>query len=121
MVMEVYVKGVKVKLTEDQLAGVEKELRRRARYRNSFSKILKYFGFTKVDTSDWCNKKALAFEHETMGWFAEVIDNGACSDLWMVGNGLPSSGFPGGHVYGHPSEVEDAICNALDKLIANNK
>ena len=55
-----------------------------------------------------------SFEHKVMPWYAEIIDRGNYSDVWMVGDGLKSStGFPGGWVYESPIEIETEVIKSL--------
>lgn len=108
--MEIFVEGVRITLTAEQVALVEKEQRRRQRCGNSFAKMLKHFGFKRVKSLPNC------WEHISRGWFAEILDRGNYSDVWMVGKELKCSGFPGGYCYGEPEDVEAELLSALEKL-----
>lgn len=108
--MTVFIKGVRIKLNDKQIAEVDKELKSRERCRISFVKMLRKFGFRNED-------KAFpnSFGNKTFDWYAEIIDRGNYSDVWMVGKELKSSGgFPGGWIYSEPKEIEDEIVRALD-------
>lgn len=106
--MEIFVEGTMITLTTEQEEKIKKERRKRNRYRNNFKKILKHLGFKQV------KGQPNSFEHPAMGWYAEINDNGAWSDVWMTGKGLKnSSGMPGGWTYGSAEEIEKEILNTL--------
>jgi hypothetical protein len=112
----IVVEGVRIELTEAQNDKVEKEIRRRERCRNSFEKMLKHFGFKKIDTSDWERPNIPAFQHSYYNWYAEIIDHGRWNEVWMAGHGLRHSGFPGGWMYGEPEDIEKELSKALQEL-----
>jgi len=114
--MEIFVQGVRIKLTDEQIAQIDKEERKRKRCRSGFGKMLKHFGFKKADTSDWLQKDTLAFEHVYYNWYAEIQNHGNWDSVWMVGPGLKDSGFPGGYMYDEPEKIETEIISALEKL-----
>lgn len=99
--------GVTIELTKDQIALIEKEKARRLRECKSFERILKHFGFVKVDGG---------FHHTQHGWYAEILDRRYYQDCLLVGKGLKGPGFPGGHVYGSPEAVAEALTAALDEI-----
>lgn len=78
-----------------------------------FKKVLNKYGFTKINTKDWLQSDTIAYEHKKHGWYAEILERSNWADLFIVGHGLRSSGFPGGWVYGSTLELEDDIKNAL--------
>ena len=112
----VFVQGVKIYLIESQIKLIQAELLERKKHINSFDNILRHFGFTKVDASEWLNKKALAYEHKELEWWAEIINHGCWSCVWMVGNGLKHGSFPGGWIYNNPEDIEKEISRAIDAL-----
>lgn len=116
--MEVRIKGVLIKLTDEQVKKIEKEERARERCRKSFEKMLLRFGFKKIDTSDWEDKNAMAYEHVYYNWFAKINKNfsGDISDVFMAGEGLKNVGFPGGYNYESPKEIEIELVKVMDEL-----
>ncbi len=102
--MRIFVENVKIELTKEQLALIEKARNKRNQCISSFLKILKHFGFNSSKGNKNC------FEHNKNGWWAEIIDHGHFRTVWMVGNGLKSSkSIPGGWNYGSPKEIEIEI------------
>lgn len=109
----VYVRGVRVPLTAQQIKAVEKELSARLRGVQSFASVLKSFGFKPLENTVG---NYPGFTHAGYGWYAEVADHGCFQDCWLVGQGLKHGSFPGGWTYGTPEEVREAICNAIDQI-----
>lgn len=108
--MDIIVQGVKITLTKSQVQTIESVEKRRLKCKNSFKKMLTHFGFK--ENADQPN----TFSHKAKQWYAEIIDRGVYSDVWMVGRGLKSSsGMPGGWVYESPKEIETEIIKAMDK------
>lgn len=100
--MKVLVEGVWVKLTDEQIKYVEQEKDRRekeeARIASSFLKVLHHFGFKRVSDVPGC------YSQDFHNWFAEIIkpSTGADPYVWIVGNGIRDSAFPGGWIYWDP-------------------
>lgn len=111
--MDVIIKGVRITLTQQQVAKIEIAKNQRQRCRNSFVRMLKHFGFKKIDTAGWENPKALCFENETCEWFAEIQNYGNWDEVFMAGKGLKNVGFPGGYMYGTPQEIEEELLKAI--------
>lgn len=114
--MHAFIQGIRIELTADQIKLVEKEKRRRELCRHSFERMLKRFGFEKVDTSGWENPNQNCWQHIYYNWFVEIYDRNGWSDAWMVGTGLKDDGFPGGWCYSDPEEIEKELGRAIDEI-----
>lgn len=114
--METYVQGVKIVLTAEQQAAVEKELKARAKYKDNFEKLLKRFKFKRIDTSTWeYNKDTVAFEHVYFEWYAEIKGEDYKTHVFMAGTGLKHASTPPcGWEYYTPKEVEEELTKFLD-------
>lgn len=109
--MKIFIEGISIELTKEQVDFIEKEKRKRTRELTTFSKVLKHFGFTKVKDHENC------WEHNDYEWWAEIYHNsGRYYTLFMVGHPLKCGGFPGGWVYDEPKQVEEEILIALEKI-----
>ena len=108
--MEIFVKGVKIKLTKEQIDLIEQNDAKIEKCRNSFVKMLKHFHFEQ-----WKDDKDY-FSNPTTGWVAEILDRGNYKEVWMIGDGLKTSSFPGGWIYSSPEQIEMEILRALEKL-----
>ena len=105
--MEVFVKGIKVTLTDEQTAFVKKELARIRKTKSGFRKVLESYGFKNTKEG---------FIHPEQNWYADIQYAGKFSQVWMVGDGLRCNGFPGGSSYSEPEEIASELDNALEKL-----
>jgi len=79
----------------------------------TFTSVLKYCGFKKMDTKGWLNPSSVCYENKEKGWFADILDRGAYKEVWMVGNGLKSGSFPGGWIYGNPNNIFEELQSKL--------
>lgn len=105
--MEVFVKGVKVTLTEEQTDFIKKELARIKKTKSGFRKVLENYGFKK--TKD-------GFIHHERNWYAEIQDYGNFSQVWMVGTGLRCDEFHRfGSCYSEPEEIAAELDNVIQK------
>jgi len=106
----VYVDGVKVKLTPEQLKEVANEKVKLAKELNTFHKVLIHYGFKKL-TGKNLEK---CYQNDEHGWFAEISAHNPCwVDVWAVGKLLPCDGFLGGRVYGTIEELKTVFDKAL--------
>lgn len=109
--MKVVVEGCTIELTTGQVAIIDKERKLREKCRGSFKRMLRKLGFMQSH-----DDVPGSFSHKTKQWYAEIIDRGHYSDVWMIGDGLKSvSGFPGGYVYESPMDLEKEVIKALSK------
>jgi len=112
MKMRINVQGVTVSLTEQQEKEIQRVLKQRERCRYSFKRMLKHFGFKEL--KDQPN----SFIHKVHNWYAEVLDRGTWSDVWMTGAGLKDNGgIPGGHFYSTAREIEEEMLSMIFKSI----
>lgn len=107
--MEVIIEGVRIELTESQLARIEEKRKEREACRDSFVKMLKFFEFEEMPDLPNC------FIHKIYNWYAEYLE-GNCGYVWITGEKLKTSAFPGGWIYWEPEEVEEALLKALEEL-----
>lgn len=108
--MDITVKGVRIKLTEEQVKQIAIEEERRNKECKSFTSCLKYFGFKKVCTKGWLNPNQNCWNNEDKGWWAEIHDYGGFKEVWIVGKDLKEvSSFPGGYTYSSPEEIIEEL------------
>jgi hypothetical protein len=105
------IRGVRIELTPEQIKKIKQAENKLKRCRSSFEKMLRHLGFKQIS-----DLPPGHFEHKQQDWYAEIYNRGCYNDVWMVGNGLKSSGFPGGWNYSSPQEIEEEILKALDNL-----
>lgn len=72
--MVLYVDGVPITLTPEQIKHIEKTKSERRKACNTFAKTLKYFGFKKIAGMKGC------YENNEKGWYAEI-----CHDYVLLG------------------------------------
>ncbi len=113
--MKVSVKGVTIELTSDQINHVESEIAKREKELNSFVKVLKHFGFNKVNTRGWQNPDQSCWSNDQHGWFVEIIDYGSFKTCVFHGKPL-DEGSPWGKEYNSPESASKGIFDALDLL-----
>ena len=105
------VDGVYIELTKEQSDLIDEHAQKRKRFRNSFTKMLRFFGFKKIRGID-------SYIHVTQNWFADIHDRGSYHTCWMVGEGLKCSKlFPGGWVYESPEEIETELLKYYDRQL----
>ncbi|MFB5946101.1 hypothetical protein [Albibacterium profundi] len=100
--IKVYVEGIPVDLTPDQIKHVEKALAERKKACNTFAKCLKYFGFKKIAGMKY------SYENEEKEWYAEIFHD----RVLLGGKDLPRDPYPPGLVV-HWSV--NSIINELQK------
>jgi len=112
--MVTIVEGVRIELTKEQIAKVEKRRKQVQKSWLSFQNVLRHFGFRQLKDQKGCYSKG--------GWYAEIIDRGVWHDVWMVGSGLKDSHlFPGGWIYSEPRELNEELNKALSESNTQNK
>lgn len=103
--MKVFVEGVEIELTKEQLAKVEKRRKQIESDFRSFKSVLRHFGFKQLKDQKDC------FANDK--WYAEIVNHGNWHSVWMTGQGLKNSHlFPGGWTYFEPNEIRDELYNA---------
>lgn len=106
----VMIENVRITLTIEQIALIEKERRKRKSCRSNFKRMLKHFGFNKIKGSPNC------FDHSSTNWYAEIMDFGNHEEVFIWGKDLEhDSAPPGGHMYGSPEEIEKEILRVTEK------
>lgn len=109
--MIIRVEGVSIELTSEQMALIEANRKERAKCRNSFKKMLRFFGFKAMKDSPG------SYWNEEYKWYADIQDRGPYFTVWMTGEGLKNSGAPpGGWIYEEPEDIENAILKFLAGL-----
>lgn len=114
--MKVRVQGVSIVLTKEQIEHIDKEKANQIRECKSFVRILKHFGFEKINTSSWPDPKDNLYSHPQHGWFADIQDYRTYKACFLTGKGLKSNGFPGGYVYESPESMAKEITLALYEM-----
>lgn len=111
---KVLVKNTWVELTPEQIKFVEesecareKEIKKVS---SSLVNVLHHFGFKKAATVEG------GYGNDKYQWWAEIIQHGNQEPyVWIVGNNLRDSPFPGGWTYWEPQDLFRALGEALLK------
>ena len=115
--MKIIVQGVSIEITKEQIEQIDQEKAKQIRELKSFERILKHFGFEKINTRSWPNPNEKAYSHYQYGWYAEIQDYGPYKACFLTGKGLRSTdSFPGGYVYDSPESMAKAITLALKEM-----
>lgn len=113
--MEIFVKGVKIKLTDEQMKLIKDSIADREKSCSTFYAVFKEFRFQKLNTKDWEDPSQICYFQKKYGWVATmVIDPSFIS--CVVNGHILDRGNPWGKVYESPMELVEAIANAIDEL-----
>ena len=109
--MKVQVEGVWIQLTDEQIKIIEQARKKLETEANTFAKVLKHFGFKKINEPG-------CYSHPEYDWFAEIINRDHWPYVWMAGKGVKNSAmFPGGNCYYEPEQLKEELIRAtLDML-----